>query len=137
MKYILLLAFLLGLGITTGCSASGASSASLEQTRWQLELPGTQPALKARPVTLAFQADNRVGGEAGCNGYGGTYNLNGDQLTFTDLVSTLMACAEPEIMEQEQQFLTSLGQSTGYKLEGNRLVILDANGVNLLSFVRR
>ncbi|NJN99305.1 MAG: META domain-containing protein [Anaerolineales bacterium] len=135
MKYVLLLAFLLGLGITAGCSANGASAVSLEQTTWQLEMLGTQPALTARPVTLIFQADNHVGGEAGCNSYGGTYSLNGDQLTFSYLTSTLMACAEPEFMEQEQKYLTSLAQTAGYKLEGNRLTILDAKGVSLLSFV--
>lgn len=135
MKYIMLLVFLLGLGITAGCVASGASAVSLEQTGWQLEMLGTQPALTARPVTLTFQADNHVGGEAGCNGYGGTYSLNGDQLTFSYLSSTLRACAEPEFMEQEQKYLSSLAQTAGYKLEGNRLVILDAKGVNLLSFV--
>lgn len=137
MKYVLLIAFLLGLGLTAGCSASSTPTALLEQTTWQLEMLGTQPALKARPVTLLFQADNRVGGEAGCNSYGGTYDLNGDKLTFGYLSSNLMACAEPEIMEQEQKYMTSLAHTAGYKLEGNRLTILDANGVSLLSFVSR
>ncbi len=137
MKYILLLALLLGLGITAGCGDSGASAVSLEQTTWQLEMLGTQPALKARPVTLVFQADNQVGGEAGCNSYGGTYSLNGDKLTFSYLSSTLRACAEPEFMEQEQKYMSSLAQTAGYKLEGNRLVILDTHGVSLFSFVGR
>jgi heat shock protein HslJ len=136
VKYILLIALLLGLSITAGCSVTGAASVPLEQTTWQLEQLGTQPALKVRRVTLIFQADDStVGGEAGCNSYGGVYGLNGDQLTISDLASTLMACEEPEIMEQEQKFLTSLGQAAGYKLEGNRLTILDANGTSLLSFV--
>ncbi|MCK6629047.1 MAG: META domain-containing protein [Anaerolineae bacterium] len=138
MKYILLITFLLGLGITTGCSATGTASVSLEQTTWQLDQLGTQPALKERPVTLVFQADDStVGGGAGCNSYGGRYSLNDNQLTISDLASTLMACEESEIMEQEQKFLTSLGQAAGYKLEGNHLTILDANGINLLSFVAR
>lgn len=135
MKYVLLITLLLGLGLTAGCSATGTPIVSLEQTTWQLEMLGTQPALKARPVTLVFQADNQVGGEAGCNGYGGTYTLNGDKLTFSYLSSTLRACAEPEFMEQEQKYMTNLTHTASYKLEGNRLTIFDAKGTSLLSFV--
>jgi heat shock protein HslJ len=141
MKYILLITLLLNLGLILGCTVTGAVpmdtlSVPLEQTSWQLELLGTKPAIQKRKVTLVFQANNRLGGEAGCNSYGATYSLNGDQLILSEIVSTLMACVEPEIMEQEQQFLASLEQASSYKLEGNHLIILDTNGDTLLSFVR-
>lgn len=138
MKFILLIALLLGLSITVSCSAIGTASVPLEQTTWQLERLGTQPALKERPVTLVFQADDStVGGEAGCNSYGATYSLNDSQLTISEIASTAMDCGEPGVMEQEQKYLTSLGQAASYKLEGNHLTILDANGTSLLSFVGR
>lgn len=49
----------------------------------------------------------------------------------------MMACMESEIMEQEQQFLTSLEQATNYKQEDNHLVLLNAAGVTILNFVRQ
>lgn len=139
MKYIGLLICLLSLGTITGCNLPPLNSPanSLAGTTWELERLGIQPAVPERKVTLMFQTDNQVGGEAGCNSYGAKYSLSGDKITISEIASTMMACMEPEIMKQEQQFLTSLEQATNYKQEDNHLVLLNAAGVTILNFVRR
>ncbi len=43
--------------------------------------------------TIEFDG-RRVGGTSFCNGFGGTYRLDGDQLVLEDLASTLVGCMD-------------------------------------------
>jgi heat shock protein HslJ len=61
------------------------------------------------PVQLDF-ADGRVSVSNTCNRMGGAYTLAGDQLTFSPLASTMMACPDPALM--------ALDQDLGKRLEG-------------------
>lgn len=85
--------------------------------------------LNGSAITLNFGADNRVSGNAGCNGYGGSFTSSGDTLKVGQLISTLMACSEPEgVMAQEQQYLAALQNSATFEIVGDRLTIRDASG---------
>ena len=55
-------------------------------------------------VTLAFYAEGRAGGSAGCNRYTTSYAQDGAKLTFKPAAATRMACTSPEVMAQEQAF---------------------------------
>lgn len=57
---------------------------------------------------LTFDGDGQVFGLAGVNRVRGTWELDGDSLTFGPVVSTLMA-GPPESMTCEQQVLRLLG----------------------------
>jgi heat shock protein HslJ len=83
---------------------------------WVLtQLNGNAP-LEGNPLTLEFESD-QVSGNAGCNQYGGSYQVSGEKIQFIDLYSTEMACFEPEgILEQEQVFLASLRSANRYTL---------------------
>ena len=61
------------------------------------------------PVQLDF-ADGRVSVSNTCNRMSGGYTLAGDQLTFTPMASTMMACPDPALM--------ALDQDVGKRLEG-------------------
>lgn len=91
----------------------------LPESTWYLAAIGPVenpvPSLPNHLVTLEFGGDNSAGGSAGCNSFGGKYTVRGDTIAFDNLVTTLMACLEPGLMEQEAAYLAALGQ--GGRLE--------------------
>ncbi len=113
------------------------TSATLEGTTWQLiaYLDGggnlTLPYREA-PATLLMQ-DGQAGGTTGCNNYFGSYTLDGDSLTFGPMGATMMACPEPQSM-QEQAYLAGLGNVAGYVIVGNQLHLLNADGEIIMAF---
>lgn len=84
-------------------------------------------ALTEPPVTLAF-SEQGVGGSAGCNTFGGSFTYDNSTLTFSPLVSTLIACADPAIGQQETAFLTALQGATSYSIADGTLTIFYPDG---------
>jgi heat shock protein HslJ len=115
----------------------GAGDA-LANTRWRLVSfgePGAEtPVVAGSTVTLEFEADGRVGGSGGCNSYGGQYQVQDGAVSFGELVSTLMACTDERLMQQEQQYLAALQSAGQFELAGRRLTIRYAGGRGALNF---
>ena len=65
-------------------------------------------------VTLRFE-DGEVSGNAGCNPFFGSFTLEGDRIEISGLGSGRKLC-EPELMDQEQAFLSALEGATTWKL---------------------
>jgi len=86
-------------------------------------------------VTLRFAEDNRASGSTGCNNYGGTYQVRGDNISFSRLVSTRRACLDQNANEQEQRFLSTLGAANRFRLSARRLTILSERGRSVLNFI--
>ena len=72
-------------------------------------------------------AGGRLSGSGGCNRITGSYQLDGDRLTFGPIASTRMAC--PEAMDQEQAFLKALAAVRSYRIPGGTLELLDGSNV--------
>ena len=110
------------------------SAEGLEDTTWVLISYGEPKYLKSvlpnTEITIEFvSADGSVRGSAGCNSYGGGYDVDQDNLTFRGpLMSTEMACDEP-IMNQETEYLEALRAAVNYKIEGNQLQITSSDKV--------
>ncbi len=110
----------------SACAGSGAS-ASLEGTSWQLvSLRGKSPVVNTAP-DITFE-DGQVRGNSSCNTYGGEYKLKGDIIEFGMLMSTMMACADPAAMDQEQEFLAFLGNVERWELRDGQLLLFRADG---------
>jgi heat shock protein HslJ len=86
-------------------------------------------------VTLRFGEDARASGSTGCNSYSGTYQVRGENISFSRLVSTRRACLDQNANEQEQRFLSTLGAANRFRLSSNRLTILSDRGRSVLNFV--
>lgn len=86
-------------------------------------------------VTLKFGEDGRASGSTGCNSYSGTYQVRGDNISFSRLVSTRRACLDQNANQQEQRFLSTLEAANRFRLSSNRLTILSDRGRNVLNFV--
>jgi heat shock protein HslJ len=69
---------------------------------------GNKPVVGRNPVSLTFSED-RVYGNAGCNHWFASYQLDNQQIRFSEVGSTRKMCAE-HIMKQERHFLELLSQ---------------------------
>ena len=126
--------------LSSGPSTNSQTSAvGLKGRVWQLvEFEGGATAVAGSEATLEFGNDGaKVSGFAGCNRYGGTYQSNGRTLTFTRVRSTMMACPEGPVGEQERRFLAGLGQVGSFESTGAGLRLLSKSGAPLMSFVVR
>jgi heat shock protein HslJ len=91
----------------SGANRDTASAPSLPGTGWVVEdIDGTGIVDRSR-ATLEFATDGRVSGNASCNTYRATYELDRDVLTISRAITTRMACP-PALMQQEARFLAAL-----------------------------
>lgn len=107
--------------------AQVAPTATLENTYWKFLTLHGKPLVVAdsqrEPHLLLHPADKRVSGSGGCNGLVGSYQLDGGSLTFSHMAGTLMACLHG--MEQEHQIHVMLPSVRHWKVEGERLKLLN------------
>jgi heat shock protein HslJ len=119
----------------TTAPAEEGETLTLEGVNWQLVeylVGGDALAVPVAEATMTLQG-GRISGNVGCNTFSAGYIVEGQQLTVEPAASTLMACEEP-VMGQEQTFFSNLGQAASYEIVDTQLHILDAEGRLLLSF---
>lgn len=87
-------------------------------------------------VTMAFAADGRAAGSAGCNRYTAGYESAGSRLRFTAPASTRRMCADETVMQQERNFLKALESVATVRIEADRLEMRDAGGSLMVSASR-
>ena len=122
--------------ILAACTPAG-QAAGLAGTEWALTRLNGQAPLPGAALDLAFQADGKVAGSGGCNQSGGDYQTDGDKLSITNLASTMRACADPALNEQEAAYFAALAAVEQFKLDGDHLSLLDAQGSAILEFARQ
>lgn len=86
-------------------------------------------------LTATF-ADGRISGTAGCNDYSGTYSVDDTKISIGPLASTLRACADPAVGEQESQFLAALELARTFSVAGGNLTLLREDGGIAVTFAR-
>lgn len=103
---------------------------TLQAFHWELEkaddpsgraLPAFTALAPQRAVRLSFvggdkPADQRVVVERLCNAMGAGYQLNGNEISISRPVSTMMACADTRLMQLEQAVGTQLARATRVQL---------------------
>ena len=113
-----------------GGSAETVDSMPLFGTTWTLTALGGHAPVSTtanNPAQLVLDgSQNRYSGSSGCNRLTGTIELKGDSLNFGAGASTMMACPEP-LMKQEQAFTKMLQSVTGYRISGKTLELLAGN----------
>lgn len=133
LHFVLFLPIIAGL-LLSACT-SGSTTQTLGDTNWKLvsygPANGQIPAADGIETSIKFAADGKVSGNLGCNGFGGDYEQDGTRLVFGPLMSTLMACPEPQ-MSQESAALSILNGTVDFLLEGDSLTITGAGGDQLI-----
>jgi heat shock protein HslJ len=125
------LLILLLIPILTISACTPQQSAPLVGT-WNLTAYGAKdapaPAVTGAIAFLTFGADGMVGGSGGCNSLGGTYDVDGNEITFSEITSTLMAC-DDERMKQEGVVTQVLTGTAEYEIEGNTLTLTNEDEI--------
>jgi copper homeostasis protein (lipoprotein) len=118
---------------------SPTSTEPLENTYWKLTRLGDAPVAvgsrQREPHFILNPESRRVSGSGGCNRLTGSYELNGDRLTFGQMAGTTMAC--PEGMDTEKAFLEALRQVNKLKITRQHLELFDAAGNLVARFEAR
>ncbi len=70
---------------------------------------------------LTFKKPNIFSASTDCNGVGGEYSTNGNMITFTKMMSTLMYCEG----SQESEFSKALGEAESYHFTSKGELIFD------------
>ncbi|MFP2769634.1 META domain-containing protein [Oceanisphaera sp. KMM 10153] len=109
----------------------GQVDAQLAGSAWQVRNLNGVDIPAAAEGSLNFSDDGRLHGRAFCNGFNGSYQLQGDKLDTAELATTMMLCT-PKQMERERTMLDILGQSRRIELHADgTLVIFAADGRTL------
>lgn len=133
---------LAGLSVACGSGSSGGQTGQsqvqdLTGTEWRLvslaEVGAIDPA---RAPTLGFQELDRVGGNTGCNQYGGPVSLEGTRIRFGPLVATKMACVDTLVQQIETAYLAALEATTTFRIDGEQLVLEGEGGTELARLTR-
>lgn len=91
-----------------------------------------QPVSGQRPMTVKFGEDGRVGGFGGCNTYGGSFGETDGQITFGDIISTMMACLDPRAGAQEGALHGVLkGTAAAAPGADGKVLLTGANGTQI------
>jgi copper homeostasis protein (lipoprotein) len=111
------------------CEKAGVET-PLTNTYWKLvSLNGdaveTHPG--QREVHLLLETDeSKVRGFAGCNNFFGGYTVEGEDLRFEQVASTMMACPH---LDEETTFLQALEKVTAYEILGESLELCGDDGM--------
>ena len=159
MRRALIVVLGLGIVLAAGCTSASTSSAgsspgtkpmpipmttplpqALAGTAWQVVAlprfslaPGTSLSLAS--LTLRFEEPARAAGNSGVNRFSAQVNADASQLRFVSPISTRMA-GPPELMALESEFLARLQAVSAWKIDGSRLRLSDAAGLELIVLER-
>ncbi|MBD7978565.1 MULTISPECIES: META domain-containing protein [Pseudomonas] len=98
--------FPIALALLIGGCASPSAPLDTSKT-YQVEWIGERPLIDRSHLTVTFDKDGRAHGHGGCNRWFASYQLEGQNLSFSHAGATRMACA-PALMEQENRFFQAL-----------------------------
>lgn len=132
MRYLLSLSLL----VLFSCSSmkkqaksTSDTGSSLAGTDWTISsIPGFELEQTRKQVTISFDGTTgRVSGNAGCNGFGGTYTVKGNTLKMEKLISTKMACMPG--MQTENKVLMALTNTDHFSISGDKLTLMQGEKV--------
>lgn len=121
--------------VLTACSSNETSVGDpLSGTSWELVYYRKSRVIEGVAVTATFEG-GQVKGSSGCNSYSGSYQVEGGKISFSPLMSTLMACPDPDgVMDQEAMFLAWLQDAQTYQIQDDQLMIFRSDG-EALTFI--
>ncbi len=119
-----------------------------------LVIDGQEVTLSANTrITIQFDEDRTATGSGGCNTFfGDEYQVSGEyqivaktvqgeeqigvggSMSLGPIARTEMACLEPDLMEQENQFFTALNQVTSFQVTTESLKLTSQDEQTSLNF---
>lgn len=143
MKHLHLL-FITLIFITSACTSSQKNNNQTEEliipSQWKLvsfsKSNVETPVVQGSSITLKFETKDQIGGKGGCNSYGAAVEMQGNTLTIKGITSTLMACADEQVTEQEFRYFQALQSATRFEISGDNLTIWYKDEQSKLNFAK-
>lgn len=108
----------------------------LENTSWRLSHLDGAPVEAEKMPEIAFAAGGGFGMRGACNSFRGSAEIAGDKLTLpANMAGTLMACPEPA-ETLDRALLAAISRVAGYVIDGDSLMLNDADGAEVLRLTR-
>ena len=127
----LTLAALVAGAIAAPAAAQDEPAPSIEGPVWELLSIGDAAVDASASMSLDGGTAAIFGG---CNSFFGSYQLDGESLTFADnFTSTLVEC-DPQVMDDESAYISALGDVASYAVQDSILNLLDDGGAQVLRF---
>ena len=123
-----------------GCSThklTGVEPQLVENKTWVLTsmngqaVPGPRVTMVLRPATAQ---DGRIGGQAQCNRYFGSYQVADNKINFTPMGGSRAACPAP-FMTKEAEYLASFPKLDHITFKGHELILSCCDDEPQLKFV--
>lgn len=129
--------------IAVGCSSMPSSAQQqqnlniLQNKNWVLTHIGateykTDASAHNVPSIQFNEAEKRVSGADGCNRIMGSYAIQGEQITLSQMAGTMMMCTNT--MELANKYNEALGKVAGYQVYDQTLRLLDRHGNPVLKY---
>lgn len=102
---------------------TGTSADNLSGKDWKLVmLDGKTVVLDSEIGSphVKFENTEQVSGNLGCNNFGGSYKTDGNQISFSKIAATQMACPNLKV---EQSFLEVLNTATTFSIVNDTLTL--------------
>jgi heat shock protein HslJ len=108
-------------------------NSSIKDTKWKLvKLMGKDVSDKNAYILFSSE-ENKVYGNASCNNFNGSYELNtGNQIKLSKIAATLMACPD---MIVENEFMEILRKVDNYSINGKSMTLNKAKMAPMAVFV--
>lgn len=125
--------------LVIGCTSQ--STPNFEGTSWKLDtylssIDHLVSPTSSTNLTLEFK-DGRISGLSGCNSFFAKYTVEGKSMSFGLIGATKMLCTNQGVMEQEQTYFMRLESVKSYKIEGNKLSLIDGNNKTVLVYSKK
>jgi heat shock protein HslJ len=137
LTIILIFAFTL-IGCTPATDAPGdtGDNSSLILGGWNAVTIDGENVIQPTVPNIIFNEDGTVVGNGSCNGFSGTYTVDGSNVTIGEVIATEMGCMEQELNIQESNFFNALTRVTGFTREGDTLNLTAADGTIIISLTQ-
>lgn len=110
----------------------------LENTTWRWQSSETSrnklTVDKPENYWIEFKPEGGLGVKADCNGGGANYEMSGNKLTISSVISTQIFCGE---RSHAARFVSGLENAQSFSVEGNTLTIKSGNDTMKFLKVRR
>jgi heat shock protein HslJ len=119
--------------ISTVVVAQDELDVTPEGVVWSLTSTGGEP-VPAEVNASLYVEDGEANGNAGCNSFSGTYQIDGASLVFDPNVAVTLAICDGPAQQVEDAHLPLLATVASWSITGNELSLADEGGSVVLTY---
>jgi len=98
---------------------------------WNAQTIAGKPVARGSLSSLSIGHDMRAGGRGGCNSWFAQAEVGEQSLVLSAVAATRMACTDEALTAQETAFFNALAQTRFWRLDQDKLTLLDTAGTEL------